>query len=175
MLTLSQFLLEKYSFSCVMVKPEESFCQHVLNWSHDNIPDFMLYTDTEKGREDDIHVTVKYGIYGSNYELIYSYLKKVKPFYVSIKGISCFEKDDCDVLKLDVESNQLVNLHNLFKNNVPNKETYPIYHPHLTLAYIKKGYKDDLIRDTSREIGSSFLVNRFVYTTNEDHRYEMDI
>jgi 2'-5' RNA ligase len=55
------------------------------------------------------------------------------------EGLSVFEGDGYDVAKFDIKKDDLITkLHNIC-NTFPNIEKFPEFHPHLTIAYVKKG------------------------------------
>jgi 2'-5' RNA ligase len=59
---------------------------------------------------------------------------------IKIKSIGVFEGDDYDVVKLEVEDNEnLTEIRNMLLNKYPNTQSFPDYHPHATLAYVKSG------------------------------------
>ena len=50
-----------------------------------------------------------------------------------------FTNDGQDVLYVAVDSPALHELHDTVKRYLPNQETHPDYHPHVTIAYLKTG------------------------------------
>lgn len=99
------------------------------------IPDADLAKD---GREDDPHVTVKYWLHGDDAEEVRKLLAGEGPIRVKLGKSSLFENDDADVLKVDVESEDLRRL-NAKIAALPNSEKHPDYKPHATIAYLKPG------------------------------------
>jgi|PlaIllAssembly_1097288.scaffolds.fasta_scaffold02258_3 2'-5' RNA ligase len=100
------------------------------------IPDDVL---AEDGREDRPHVTVKYGLHGNDPSTIKPVLAKQPPVAFVLGKTKVFEKDDCDVVYVEVKSPGLGKLHKAVSEALPNTETYPTYVPHVTVAYVKKG------------------------------------
>ncbi len=58
---------------------------------------------------------------------------------ITVKNITHFETPDYDVVKFDVESEQMSKLNKLMTDNFDYTNDYPDYHPHMTVAYVKKG------------------------------------
>lgn len=126
----------KFEYGCVMAKADVPMWDEILSY----IDEDDLYDDGSGsfGLEDEPHVTILFGLK----ELIPdSYIEKaiskIRPFHISLTSVSIFENPDYDVLKYDVESEYLRRLNTGF-NKFPNENSYPEYHPHLTIAYLKK-------------------------------------
>jgi hypothetical protein len=106
-----------------------------------------IYDTVEHGLEYHPHVTVLFGFLPEvTVEDIRKAIERLKiqsPITLQITGISHFDGarqdvDACDVVKFDVKSSYLNRLHDYFKQ-FPHFEKYTDYHPHITLAYVKKG------------------------------------
>ncbi len=93
----------------------------------------------EEGREDEIHVTIKYGLHSDDSMRLRDILRGIGPVTITLGCVSVFEHEEQDVLKIDVYGADLFNLNRLISESVANTETWPTYKPHLTLAYLKKG------------------------------------
>jgi len=95
---------------------------------------------TEK-QDDDIHITVRYGllpeVQPTEVKEILNSVRKVK---ASIVGVDVFrpEEKDYDVLILRADSPDLALLNEELKQ-LPNESTHPVYQPHITIAYLKRG------------------------------------
>jgi len=94
-----------------------------------------------QGREMNPHVTVLYGLRTKDPKKVEPVVKGKYPrIPFRLGAISTFEKPDYDVLKIDVHSgDRLKGLYNHLKSNLPNADVHPTYHPHVTLAYLRKG------------------------------------
>jgi tRNA nucleotidyltransferase/poly(A) polymerase/2'-5' RNA ligase len=101
-----------------------------------------VYNKPGYGIEKEPHITILYGFKNEvNSQEVFSLYKEnieLKPIEVRISGISIFENPEFDVVKYDVNSKLLTKLNKLMKG-LPNISTFPDYHPHITLAYVKKG------------------------------------
>ena len=97
--------------------------------------------DGTHGLETEPHVTVLYGLHDEVHEdLVCRICQGVEgPLEVDVTGLSTFENEDYDVLKLDVESKLLRKLNKAFRS-FPHTNHYGDYKPHMTVAYLKKGH-----------------------------------
>lgn len=118
---------------------------------HNPIQEFLLskidsediYIDPDDpifGLEKDAHVTVLYGFpKQEDPSRIFDIAGLVKKPEVLLTKISHFNNDKYDVLKFDVKSPQIVSAHFRIKDLIKVDTDYPDFHPHLTIAYLKKG------------------------------------
>jgi 2'-5' RNA ligase len=138
-----QLLQEQiYKLSTTQIDLPDEIGQHVIQWGELNIPDDSLYVDEKNGpgRETEQHVTVLYGLTDQEPpDTLKEIVGNTKPFLIELGGTSVFENEKYDVLKLDVISEELQNLHMQLKKACPNDYKWPDYKPHVTIAYLKKG------------------------------------
>lgn len=158
-----------HPWGCLMVDFPTELAEQAINYAAENIPDEILYTDVEDptgyGRETHIHTTVCYGL---DPAMDRQRIKDVvdgltAPVKVRLGKISKFEPEDYDVIKVEVESEDLHALHDVVKALGVPGETYPDYKPHLTLAYVKKGAADTLLGQSPFE-GQEFELTSFDYS-----------
>lgn len=136
-----QFVNEKsgdsYSSGCVMLYFD--FLQ--MNKIHDGINQSELYTEEEDrsyGLEDEPHCTLLYGLEDSvTVEAVKEILDGQTFGTCKVHNASLFE-NEYDVLKFDVKGNSL-HACNKALCKLPYHSDYPDYHPHMTIAYLKKG------------------------------------
>jgi 2'-5' RNA ligase len=104
-----------------------------------------LYNDktNEYGLEETPHMTLIYGIHEDEIDppIIRETIKEnVESFMVKINKIGYFETDEYDVVKYDITpTKQMLKYRKLFLKTFENTQTYKEFHPHMTLAYVKKG------------------------------------
>ena len=132
----------KYSFTKVEI-PKKLAAEVVL-WGQQYVPERLIYPYVTPwgqvhGRENNPHITVKWGIVHDDVEPIKALVTKCPPIVAVLGKVSCFDGDEYDVLKIDVESEDLIRLHNSICDNVENIETFE-YSPHMTIAYVEPGY-----------------------------------
>lgn len=101
-------ILARYDYSCLMCALPDNLKEALKKYFFGKIKDNILYLPEEEadkyGREDEFHITVKYGLKETNPELFRKYLKPVK---IRLGPVSKFEQDDYDVLKVGVISEGL--------------------------------------------------------------------
>lgn len=93
----------------------------------------------DDGREDDPHVTVRYGLHTDDADEVARVIGGSGPIPLRLGAVSLFTSNpEYDVLKLDIDSPTLHELH--WRLGVlPHTDTHPIYFPHATIAYVKAG------------------------------------
>lgn len=133
----------KYEYGCVMFKCD------IINWGKiiSTIKESDVYNNEtdDYGLEYDPHITALFGILPDKTkpEDVKSFMQmnftKPKVDDIKIVAISFFENPEFDVLKFDVVSPYLQNVNTELCNNFEYHNEYPDYHPHMTIAYLKKG------------------------------------
>lgn len=128
-------------------------------------PEDLYVKDGEYGIEKEPHCTILYGFHDEvNAEDVFDLVKKnmpLKPIEIRVKGISMFENNDFDVVKFDVNSDELKRLNGIMKQ-LPNTNEFPEYHAHITIAYVKKGEGKKYIKPFEKE--RVLKGNELVYT-----------
>ena len=142
---------------------------HFVEWCDANIHPSDLTGD---GMEREIHVTIAYGFTVSPQDVIDA-LAGTEPLSMTLGEISKFDTSpEHDVIKVDVQSSGFEDLH-YFLRELFGEEglsvSFPVYHPHLTLAYVKKGSCDDLIGH-GKFSGSTYVFNSLVYSEPDSTR-----
>lgn len=101
----------------------------------------------DDGRESEPHVTVRYGLHSTDVAEVLRLMKGVGPIEMKLGRVSVFRGAECgkdfDVLKIDVDSPALVQLHDDL-GNLPHTDTHADYCPHATIAYVKAGLGDQI-------------------------------
>jgi len=167
---------ETYDHSSTQVDLPEQIAQEVMLWGKTNIPKADLCTTGDAhGLEDEIHVTLLYGLTVDGPNGVAEFFKKVKPFEVRLGIINAFKDDKHhDVLKIDVESPIMEKLHYVLRENFKNKATRPTYHPHTTICYLKKGKADKYIGDEKFR-GVTFKADAITYSSKDGKKILMPL
>jgi hypothetical protein len=140
------------------------------------ISDSDIYTeedDDDYGREKEIHTTVKWGFLNSDPKPVQEALGDWGPITATLGGVTAFHGDKFVVLKVDVNSPDLEDMHRFCKETFPNKETHPDYHPHVTLAYLRADLNDPYYYEkyfSGMFEGIELTFDELVFSTGDDEK-----
>lgn len=144
-----EFLNEKekvtYGANCAMLY----FDFPAMATLHQSINPRDIYTVESNegyGLETEPHCTLLYGIEPQvTVDQVAKKLEGIKFGECKAYNLSLFENEDFDVLKFDMEGD---NLHNANKalTELPYKTDYPDYMPHMTVAYLKPGKGSEYLK-----------------------------
>jgi len=130
---------QTYNYGCSMVY----FDFPKMNEIHSMIEDEDIYTEdgNSHGLETEPHATLLYGLHSDEIEdndVLHASTKLGIPSELKLHNASCFNNDKYDVLKFDVDDDHLHKINGEL-TKLPHTTDYPDYHPHSTIAYLKKG------------------------------------
>lgn len=156
---------QSYSYGCIMGYFNLTE-YNKLNNRIGSIEDKDIYNNeaNEYGREVEPHVTILYGLHDDELdeEEVIQLLKCLKLPTVKLAKISSFNNDEFDVLKWDVESEDL-NLYNKIVTLMfPFTSKFPDYHAHCTIAYLNPGAAKTYSKDVKEEI--ELPIEKWVYS-----------
>lgn len=132
----------KYDFSSTHIDVPEPLAGELVRWSKENISDsdiFVSLTDPSFGREDEMHVTVLYGIHSDGSEQTQKVIKGHQPVHAELGEVDVFPNEKFDVVVVKVNSPELHELNEKLEEKLEFTNKYKKYRPHVTLAYVKKG------------------------------------
>lgn len=137
------------------------------------MPNESLFSDPKDptfGREDDIHITVIYGIHTDSVDYVASMFRDEKPFECTLGKLEVFTKNNkFDVLIVTVECPDLHRLNSKMRRSLDVTESYPVYVPHVTIAYLQKGEGDKYVGDESF-VGDKFSIDTVVFSSRTDQK-----
>ena len=119
----------------------------------DKIPEDELYTDPNDkdftyGLEKETHVTLAACLDNDvDLEEIKKILLHVGDYSVMLTDISMFENEKYDVLKCNAASLNLYVTNKKILDKCPSHSEFKEYHPHVTIAYLKKGKAKKYTKD----------------------------
>ncbi|MDA4131923.1 MAG: hypothetical protein OK454_02180, partial [Thaumarchaeota archaeon] len=134
----------KRDSSCVMVnitdpKLKEAFSEITAMVDDDDVYDPP--EDAKYGKENNFHVTCKYGLSTGDPDDVRPLIEGFGPIKAKITGVSFFRKEEkeYDVLKFDVDSDDLARLRKKIEDATEWTDENPKFHAHATIAYLKRG------------------------------------
>lgn len=179
--TFEEYLTERiknkeYEFGCSML----FFDFNEVKSLHNKIEEADIYTEDGFGLETESHITLLYGIHSdevSDSDVI----KKSKSEdlgYLILSNASLFENDKYDVLKFDVQypskSEKVLHKINERLKELPHTSTFPEYHPHCTIAYLKPGRGKKYV-DMLKGVEFTINPNKLVYSKPDGTKISEDI
>lgn len=133
----------KYDYSSVHVDVPSPLAGDIIVWGKKHILDEDVYVtnkDPSYGREDEIHVTILYGLHSERPDHVIKLIGQSGTIRAKLGAVGVFTNPyKFDVVMIDIVSPDLCELNNILTKNVNHTNRYGDYHPHITVAYIKKG------------------------------------
>ncbi len=167
-----------YSYSSTQVNVVDDLAQRIISWGDENIADEDIYTGEENmGREDTPHITVLYGIVSNEPDEAITLLedKEIGPVKATLGKVSLFENsDDYDVVKIEVDSEDLSRINKLFFDNLENESSFPEYKPHVTIAYVNKG-SGKLYSGSDEFEGTELFFDEIRFSSADEERTMIDL
>ena len=161
----------KVSFGCLMAYFDIPNWDSILN----TINDDELYDDGSGtfGKENEPHITVLYGFHDEVIaeDFIEILEEHGTQFRLKSKGISIFENENFDVVKFDIEPTEEILKLRQDVETLPNTLTYKDYHPHMTIAYVKKGEGKKYIKDFGKKY-VIFETDKLVFSDKNRNKKE---
>ncbi len=157
-----------YDYSSTQINLPSQLAADVIQWGEDSIKDGDVYTtpdDPSFGREDEMHVTVLYGLHTTSAEKVKKVLAGEESLEIRLGVVSMFSTNDkFDVIKIEVLSPSLHKLHHMLARNLPCSQMYPRFNPHVTIAYVKKGRCTGLLGSGAFK-GKSWQADSIIFSS----------
>lgn len=126
-----------YKFSSTQVALPPDLSQKIMAYGKQIVKDQDLADD---GRDEHPHITIKYGLHTNDPKEVARALRGVGPIKYKLGAVSKFEAAEYDVLKIAVISDDLRRVNMRLRKLLKCTDTHPIYNPHVTIAYVRKGF-----------------------------------
>lgn len=140
--------MEKERYAFLMVEYETP---EIMQSIRDSVKGCDLYVsdDDEYGFPDNTHVTLAACLPNDvDIDMLKSFLRPIYEYAVLAVNVSKFDSNpEYDVLKFDVASDVLSDTNANITGAIPTYSEFKEYHPHATIAYVKKGTCESLKRD----------------------------
>jgi len=73
------------------------------------------------------------------------------------------------VIKIEATGTHIYRLHNLLEKNLQVTQKFPVYKPHITIAYVKKGKCKDLIGNKDFK-GKGFKAQDMLFSSKSGRK-----
>ena len=171
--------IDEPQYGCVMMEPkkidgwEEN---HLDGIKEDNV--YIKPYDESYGLEYEPHVTILYGIHEDEIDpsvVVDLIEQKFKPVIVTISDIDVFQNDEYDVVVYKVPvTEQLQEYRDLLMESFANTQTFKGYHPHMTIAYVKKGTGKKYKKKLNEPFDVRFVKGVYSYHKDDPDEKEDD-
>lgn len=174
--SLNESSKSTYDYGCAMVYYDMPQMQKI----HEAIDPDDVYTEDEDnsyGLEDEPHTTILFGFHNDvDADDVLHVCNKFDYSELKLHNPSCFNNPKYDVLKFDVDSDVLHKVNNKVTSHFANRYTtnFPDYHPHCTIAYIKKG-KGQHYADLFKNESFSVTPKKLVYSMPSGDKREVEL
>lgn len=160
-------LLEELGYNeygCLMAVVDPAYGVHLNRFGMRIIPAGIIYTDpndSSYGYVGEPHVTIKYGFTDDlNESDLVNIMSDVTRFNIVLRGLTQFENEEYDVVKFDVEHNDVLSRLRDRVDVFNTEDKYLRYNAHVTIAYVQKG-KFPHTRDN---LNIKLPISRFKYS-----------
>ncbi len=168
----------KYDYSSVHVDVPLPLAGDIVEWGKRQVLDDDVYVtqkDPTFGREDEIHVTILYGLHTDRSDQVLKLLENHGPIKAKLGKVGVFTNPyKFDVVMIEVVSPDLVVLNNILHKNVKYTNKYGEYHPHVTIAYVKKG-KGWKYTGLSQWENQEFICNYAVFSSKDGTKQKFSL
>jgi 2'-5' RNA ligase len=125
------------------------------------------------------HITLIYGLKKEELDIdpLFKEIKHIRPITLTINEIGVFENPDFDVVKFNVPVVEALKEYRNTFLQFPNKQDFPEYKPHMTIAYIKPGEgkkyakKIEPFEVTYKRAIYSFKDTRIFFDLHGNHKF----
>lgn len=153
---LNEVLKQKYDVSSVQLNIPLPIRTDIIEIAK-SVPVEKL---SEDGAELEPHITLRYGLLGSNESAIEA-LQGTGAIQCHIDKLSAFKNSIYDVIILLASGPGLHKAYEILGQKCEfQPAAYPTYVPHITLAYVKPGLADEVLSmlDVSKVVGKTFTI-----------------
>lgn len=161
----------RYDFSSTQVNLPTRISNKIIAWGKKKIDDEDVYQVREKfGREDEIHVTVLYGLHDEKPDAVRTLVEMESPIELELGEVTAFTTNPSfDVVKLTAISPDLRRIHNKLKENLEFTSDYPKYQPHCTIAYVKSGTAANYIGEAPFQ-GEKITLDHIIFSSKNGEK-----
>ena len=120
------------------------------------------------GLEHEPHVTLLFGLHDEEIKdkTVMDICSLRNYDDVTLDGISLFKNPEFEVLKFDVHGDDLYYINEIL-TELPHTSKYPDYHPHTTIAYLKPGKGDEVVKRLKTDKQYKVIPTEIVYSKTD--------
>lgn len=155
---------EEYEYSSLHFEITGPLAKSIIAFGG-SIPGELIY-HPGGGRETEPHITCKFGINEILSKSLVQLLNGTGPVNITLGHTSRFESEDCDVLKIDVHSEDIVRLNKLVTGTIKCVDRFATYTPHLTIAYMKRGSAEPYLMD-KKFLGKKLSFDSIIFAAKD--------
>jgi len=164
-----------FSYGWTAVEMDKNLTNKIVNWGRRNISDEEIYDKKGFGREVESHITLKYGLVTENLKMVKELLKDEKIIKAKLGKIGYFSKNPLfDVCIIRIDSPDLHRINKIISDNLVTEDSFPVYQPHCTIAYMKKGEAHKYAGDTFFK-DTKLVFNKILFVNGDDERVEISL
>lgn len=127
------------------------------------------------GREDEMHVTVLYGLHSEHSQQTRELMQTEPAFQITLGKIKVFCNDTrFDVVYVEADCERLIELNKKLKKHVTYTSRYSKYEPHVTIAYTKKDKGWSLYGEKDFE-GRQFECSKLVFSSKNGSKESVSL
>lgn len=157
-----------HSYGCIMADIDSTNIPTIEFKKED------LYSPETHGIELEKHCTVLYGLHKEcDTDSILDFLKVTKAKDIVLKKLSLFENNDFDVVKWEVESDDLFTLNKICTQIFPYTNSHPEYSAHVTEAYVLPGLGKNYLNKEEPYIVCK--ITNWIYSLANGEKYIIDL
>ena len=167
----------KHDFSCTMLELDEVVVKAVQELRVQIASDDLA----GEGLEKEVHCTIKYGTHTDDIEEVKKVLKScgLREVRYRIGKLSTFppseHSDGATVLKFDIESEDLEKLNAAISKELKATDSFPEYHPHMTVAYVKTDAADKYLGQVLDAGGPEHVASRICFSQQDGTQIRFDL
>lgn len=159
--------MKNYTWSSLMIGFNKTINECIIDFARKNIP-AECENDPEKGSGivTEPHISILTDI-----ELTYpmtdlrNVIGSIPAFDINFGPISFFKNDNVDVIKIEIESDQLNEIHYYLRSVIPNGYKFDEYKPHCTLGFVKPDSCNGILNQCNYFRGMKFPVEWINYNS----------
>lgn len=152
--------MNNYGATSLLIGFNKTINNTIISFAQAHIPpELQKDPDNSQGIVTEPHISLLTDIDDAFLDFeIKKIIEKIPSFKITFGEISFFKNDDVDVIKIDIESGPLHDIHYNIRSMIPNHYKFEEYNPHCTLAFVKPNTCDNILTHKSFFRGINFTV-----------------